>query len=428
MSMPHRFFGPALVGGLFLASVPIFAGDINPPAGPITPTQRTYIRSLPYTISVPGSYVLAGNLTGVVGQTGITINSRSVTLDLAGHSLIGVTGTLHGVVVDSLSYDVTIRNGTISNWSSHGIFATLSPVVRVEGVNAVNNGGRGISVGIGSEISNCVAVGNVNEGIVTGARSTITNCAVYANLLGIVTGDGCALADCTSGLNVNAGFTTNRSSVSNCTADANNGDGFRLGTSTTCINSSATGNMQHGITTGSNATVVNCTASSNGTGAGGGFGISAGGNSRIQDCVANGNGAGSASINEGIGVGSGSMVVNCKADLNRGNGIRASLGCRVTGCHAVANGSGGTGAGIRADATDNVLDGNTVVGNDIGIHVTGANNLIIRNHARGNVPNFELVANNKVGVIVAAPNSGAISGSTGGAGVGSTDPWANISY
>jgi hypothetical protein len=38
------------------------------------------------------------------------------------------------------------------------------------------------------------------------------------------------------------------------------------------------------------------------------------------------------------------------------------------------------------------------------------------------------VANNKVGVIVSAPLSGAISGSTGGAGVGTSDPWANLSY
>ena len=35
---------------------------------------------------------------------------------------------------------------------------------------------------------------------------------------------------------------------------------------------------------------------------------------------------------------------------------------------------------------------------------------------------------NNVGVIVIPPASIAISGSTGGAGVGSTDPWANFSY
>ena len=42
--------------------------------------------------------------------------------------------------------------------------------------------------------------------------------------------------------------------------------------------------------------------------------------------------------------------------------------------------------------------------------------------------NYDIVANNKVGTIVSAPNSVAITGSTGGAGVGSTDPWANFSF
>jgi len=59
---------------------------------------------------------------------------------------------------------------------------------------------------------------------------------------------------------------------------------------------------------------------------------------------------------------------------------------------------------------------------DRGIEVESAGNLIIRNRAAGNSMNFVISANNKVGVIVAAPNSRAISGSTGGADVGSTDP------
>ena len=51
-----------------------------------------------------------------------------------------------------------------------------------------------------------------------------------------------------------------------------------------------------------------------------------------------------------------------------------------------------------------------------------------RNSASGNTTNYDIVAFNQVGVIVVPPNSVAISGSTGGAGVGSTDPWANFSF
>jgi hypothetical protein len=46
----------------------------------------------------------------------------------------------------------------------------------------------------------------------------------------------------------------------------------------------------------------------------------------------------------------------------------------------------------------------------------------------GNTTNSEIASLNKVGVIVSPSNSGAISRSTGGAGVGTTDPSANISY
>ena len=45
-----------------------------------------------------------------------------------------------------------------------------------------------------------------------------------------------------------------------------------------------------------------------------------------------------------------------------------------------------------------------------------------------NTTQYEIAANDKIGAIVFAPNSAAISGASGGAGVGSTDPWANFSW
>ncbi len=65
--------------------------------------------------------------------------------------------------------------------------------------------------------------------------------------------------------------------------------------------------------------------------------------------------------------------------------------------------------------------------NDRGIDVDGPSNIIIRNTASENATNYEIAANNKVGVIVIPPNSPAISGNTGGSGVGS-NPWSNFSY
>ena len=60
--------------------------------------------------------------------------------------------------------------------------------------------------------------------------------------------------------------------------------------------------------------------------------------------------------------------------------------------------------------------------------MTGDPSFIIRNSAKGNSTNYNIAANNNVGFIVSAPASGVISRDTGGAGVGSTDPWANFSF
>ena len=92
------------------------------------------------------------------------------------------------------------------------------------------------------------------------------------------------------------------------------------------------------------------------------------------------------------------------------------------------NGNAGDGAGIHVTGADTRIDSNNVTDNDRGIDVDFAGNLIIRNCASGNTTDYEIAADNKVGVIVAAPDSVAISGTTGGAGVGSSNPWSNISF
>jgi hypothetical protein len=71
------------------------------PSGPPAPSMktlaqvepRTPITSLPFTITNSGSYYLVGNLAGVAGQNGITVQAHSVTLDLAGFALSGGAGT-----------------------------------------------------------------------------------------------------------------------------------------------------------------------------------------------------------------------------------------------------------------------------------------------------------------------------------------------
>jgi len=148
------------------------------------------------------------------------------------------------------------------------------------------------------------------------------------------------------------------------------------------------------------------------------FGIFTSFGSTLSGCVAQYNG------DDGIYAYSGCTISDCVARYNDGDGILVNYDSRVAGCLC----DGNDGTGIRAMGVDNRIEGNTCTDNDRGIAVDSYGNFIVKNTCSGNATNWEIVADNKVGVIVSAPNSGAISGSTGGAGVGSTDPWANFSF
>ena len=98
-------------------------GSLTPPGAP-APTMktlhqiepRTPIGLLPFTVSNPGSFYLAANLTGAAGTNGITITTNDVTLDLNGFTLTGA-GSNNGVDIVGKRLNVVVRNGAIRNWS-----------------------------------------------------------------------------------------------------------------------------------------------------------------------------------------------------------------------------------------------------------------------------------------------------------------------
>jgi len=138
----------------------------------------------------------------------------------------------------------------------------------------------------------------------------------------------------------------------------------------------------------------------------GAAGISAGGASTVtgNTCCGNGNsgiipGSGStvtsntccSNDNHGISAGTGNLISGNTCRSNGVHGINVYQGSRIVGNACTGNGDGGVadGAGISASSSDNCVEHNLVVGNDIGIEC-GNNCYIASNRARGNSPDYDL--------------------------------------
>ena len=408
-----------ITGGL------LYAGPLDPPAGPVTSTYKTLTEVEPRTainltntpgdadslfkITQRGSYYLTGNITGVPGRHGIEIVASGVTLDLMGFDLVGSAevAALDGVSVTALNLtNITIRNGSVRGWGGDGVDVGNSSNNLLDGLRASANTGNGIAIGTGSTISGCSAYNNTAIGIWAVAGSTVTGCTAYSNNGdGIVAGEGSTVTGCTAYLNGELFFTANGiragsgSTVTGCTAHSNTGDGIFASSGSTVTGCTAHSNTRDGISAGSGSTVAGCTSSFN-------FG-------------------------NGISASSSSTVTGCTARLNNGDGIQFDSDCRVTDNICESNGFGaGSGAGIFATGGDNRIEGNHCTDNDRGIDVDAAGNIIIRNTCASNAINWVIAANNyygpiinRTGVVTAVVNGSAAAGT-----LATTDPNANFTY
>jgi len=382
-----RLAKPVLITTAVATAIWVSAGDLNPPAGPIAPTQRTPIGASTtpgdndgtpslYKITQPGSYYLTGNITGVSAKYGIEIAASGVTLDLMGFDLLGVPGSLDGIrVTVAPTTDIAVFNGSVRNWGGMGVFLSNTNNIRVADLRVSGNGSDGINTGTNAVITNCSAYDNTGGGIHAGSSCTITNCSAYGNRSG-------------------QGFTGTGVFV-NCTALANTGNGFSIGSESLITNCSATSNTGDGIYAASGSTITNCSAGIN-------FG-------------------------DGIESSNGSTITNCSVHGNRGDGIRVVGECTVHGNTCRANGLAGDSAGIHVIGNLNRIEGNHCTYNDRGIDVDDTLNFITRNTCRSNTTNWDVVAGN-VCLVVAATTSAAIVGDSGGVAPGSTDPNANFTY
>jgi len=107
------------------------------------------IRRVPETITAPGIYCLAGDLTFAAATgTAVTIASDDVVLDLNSLTLDGTAGPgTQAVGVGTTSHsNVVVKNGTVRGFAT-GIQMSLATGAVVEGIRAVSNTAAGIAAG-----------------------------------------------------------------------------------------------------------------------------------------------------------------------------------------------------------------------------------------------------------------------------------------
>ncbi|MBN8643730.1 MAG: right-handed parallel beta-helix repeat-containing protein [Planctomycetes bacterium] len=440
------------------------AGPINPPAGPVAPTPGPEPRTAlslantpgdtdsVFRITQPGSYYLTANLASIAaGKSGIEIANSDVTIDLNGFQVQGFLNTnLHGVVIEAgiQRRNIVVKNGSVVQCGlrgvnlENGVRCTVENVhvtnvfddaihmgndARVINCTAAQNTGFGIRVGTGSLVQGCTA--NINgAGIFALKGTTIESCNTRANLdTGIRVGGGCVVNACASNENqgfgivsTDAGLDDGGTTITGCSATLNEQGGISVTIGSSVINCGVIRNSGNGVAAGSGCTVRGCSASFNAA-----DGFQGGTGCTFVACTAFNNSL------MGFDAGGSATVLDCTARANARDGIGVTLNSLVRG--NTCSGNGPTpegGSGILATSGDNRIEANNCVGNNQhGIEVTGSGSLIIGNSCSTNGgTEYNIAASNRVGPVVAVPASAAINGSTGGAGTGTTDPWANLSY
>ena len=191
------------VVALFITGAVLYAGPLDPPAGPIESTNKTLAEIEPriainstntpgdganrYIIGTSGSYYLPFNI-GIGGQDAILIgsNARDVTIDLRGHTIsCNLLSTAISAAPSPFPRTVTIRNGSIR---SPGAAPVANSAIRLEEIAGV--------------VIEDLRVEGTQSGIITGNDATIRRCDVRgipSNITdgaGIAVGSGSIVEDC----------------------------------------------------------------------------------------------------------------------------------------------------------------------------------------------------------------------------------------
>ena len=230
-------------------------GPLVPPTGPTNTMRtllqiepRTPIASLPYIISRPGSYYVESNLTAGVGNTGISISTNDVTLDLMGFTLTGSTNSANGVGVVGIRRNIVIRNGVIRGFGG-GVDAAGADNSRYEDLRIGPNRNDGLRIGQNAVVENCLVMENGGDGIDGYQGVVVRNCVVSSNTLnGILVGPESTVTGCQTVDNVLAGIQAGAAStVERCQVMRSGTSGVLIGRDCTVRGCTVQDSGQQGI-------------------------------------------------------------------------------------------------------------------------------------------------------------------------------------
>lgn len=271
------------------------AGPLDPPGGAVNSTYKTLAEVEPrvainatntpgdagclFRITVPGSYYLTSDITGVPGKDGVRIEAGGVSIDLMGFRLAGSEESGAAIVAVGAFGDIEVRHGLVTGWGAGGVnLAAGGRGFVIEDVQVSSCIGHGIDAGDAAAVRTCSAVFNTEYGIRVGQSGVVDACTARNNgITGIGISIGSVVRGSAAGSNAGAGFfVDSAASATDCAAESNQLHGFIAGANSIITRCSSSFNDQNGIYAGSGALILENVCASNGR-SGAGAGVHAGG-------------------------------------------------------------------------------------------------------------------------------------------------------
>jgi len=145
----------------------------------------------PISINTTGTYRLAERLSVTGATNGISVNAPNVTLDFNGFFMGGNAVGLTGIINNQ--FGLTVKNGTVRNFTSHGIHSVASGLM-IDSMRISDNQVHGLNlrspsstIGGRATIRNSIIFRNDNA-IICEASCLIEGNVISANLVAVNVG------------------------------------------------------------------------------------------------------------------------------------------------------------------------------------------------------------------------------------------------